>query len=93
MFKPTFKLENDCEKSGEKNIKPYFSENDRVYYVEKKHIHDFLVAWIRLHHTPGVNPYTNTKTKKLAYVAIHKMRKNEGYWWTSPTLGNCLALP
>lgn len=84
MYQVVIRLETDSEG---KNIKPHLDKEDRIFYVEEKHIHNFLVAWIRLHHTPGVNPYNNNRTAKLAYVAIHKFKKTKGYWWTSPTLG------
>lgn len=72
----------------EKNINPYPDSNDKVYFVKSKHLRNFLLAFIKLHHTPGINPYNGNVTAKLSYLSICKFRLSEGYWWTSPTLGD-----
>lgn len=74
------------ERSNDPIIKPYTHKDDYIYYVKQKHIRNFLVAFIKLHHTPGINPYSKSTTSKLSYLAISKLQQNDGYWWTSPTL-------
>lgn len=80
MFQVIIRYEDD------KNITPYPDSNDDIYYVERKHIRNFLLSHIKLHHTPGINPYNGKVTPKLSYMSICELRFSEGYWWTSPTL-------
>ena len=63
------------------------SERKNYYYMEPESVKDFLISMIRLHHSPGVNPYNKNKCQRITYLAIERLEKPQSYWWTTPSLG------
>jgi hypothetical protein len=45
-----------------------------------------LQAQRRLHHNPGINPYTQTETARIYKITQMPLALQEAYWWTKPGL-------
>jgi hypothetical protein len=65
------------------------SWNHSMYYVKEEDIPNMIKAIIKLHHTPGINPYNSDKglTARLQLLKIIEPPTEFAYWWTSPSLG------
>lgn len=64
------------------------SDASTMYYVKEEDIPNMIKAIIKLHHTPGKNPYNNGFTARLKLLEIiDPPTESGGHWWTSPSLG------
>lgn len=68
-------------------------KKSNTYYVTEENLNNFIVAFIKLHHTPGINPYSLMETAKLSFLSAQRMRPSTGYWWTSPDLTDETSTP
>lgn len=58
----------------------------KEHLVKSEDIGKMIIAMIKLHHTPGINPYNGGTCAKLEYLCLHKPSLSMAYWWTSPDL-------
>lgn len=63
------------------------SDNDNIFYVKKEDLPKLITAILKLHHTPGKNPYSNHSTAKVQLISLIDPNHPIRSWWTSPTLG------
>src|SRR3990172_12901510 len=68
------------------NNSPYPYNDDKIYFLSTENVDEMIKATIKLHHTPGINPYSGQKTTKLKFMIIEKPKLYGSYWWTSSTL-------
>lgn len=47
-------------------------DSDTKYLLSTEDVDNFIIATIKLNHTPGINPYNKRKCGKLQFLAIEK---------------------
>ena len=58
----------------------------RSHFVHKDHVDRMVLACVKLHGYPAVNPHNNTPTSLAARITVGAPAIKGPYWWSTPNL-------
>jgi hypothetical protein len=58
-----------------------------IYLVPKVDLKKFVIAQVKLHFEPGVNPHNGNSTKRISSIWFSELELHGPYWWSTPDLG------
>ena len=69
-------------------VEVFFRGGDtRKHLIQRSEVDRLVEAYTKLHHTPGVNPYSKNETARIYKITKRSLSLQEDYWWTKPGLG------
>lgn len=71
---------------GDPNNDTNISSKDHLEYCDKDDINKLIIATIRLHLCPGINPHTGGQCSPIKLLIVKTPITVTPYWWTSPDL-------